>query len=57
LLREEENEKALGVRGIATNTDEGMYNFEYEIRCPTEENPSGEFSMKILAVTPESIPQ
>jgi hypothetical protein len=44
----EDEDEVLGIRGIATNVDEGLYNFEYEIRCPTDENPEGDFSVKIL---------
>jgi hypothetical protein len=47
-LSEDDEDKVLGIRGIATNTDEGLYNFEYEIRCPTDLKPEGDFEVKIL---------
>ena len=43
-----EEGKVLGIRGIATNIQQGYYNFEYEIRCPTEQNPESDFTLKIL---------
>lgn len=47
VLQNEEG-KIIGIRGIATNLQQGFYNFEYEIRCPTESNPESNFTMKIL---------
>lgn len=49
----EDERKVLGIRGIATNVDEGLYNFEYEIRCPTDDHPVGDFTTKILPKTAE----
>lgn len=38
---------ALGIKAIAINIDEGLYNFNYEIRCSSDEHPDGDFSMSI----------
>jgi hypothetical protein len=51
VLEDEDDSEVLGIRGIASNSDEGLYNFEYEILCPTDDNPEKDFTMKILADT------